>query len=73
MNALCFATHQACCAAGVGTENVVDSYINTLRVLRALDANGALLAAAAPPLRAYLRARPDTIRTVVRFLTQVCR
>lgn len=41
------------------------------QVLRALDSNGALLAAAAPPLRAYLRSRPDTIRTVVRFLTKV--
>jgi hypothetical protein len=57
--------------AGVGTENILDGYINAIKVLQAIDGNGVLTAAVTAPVKAYLRARPDTIRCVVRMLTQV--
>ena len=57
--------------AGVATENILDGYINTIKVLQKVDPNGILMTAVTPPIKAYLRSRQDTIRCVVRMLTQV--
>jgi anaphase-promoting complex subunit 2 len=57
---------------GVATENILDGYINAIKVLQRIDANGILLTAVTQPIKVYLRSRPDTIRCVVKMLTQVC-
>ena len=57
--------------AGVATENILDGYINTIRVLQKIDGNGILMTAVTLPIKAYLRSRPDTIHCVVKMLTQV--
>jgi hypothetical protein len=62
---------QGCLHAGVATENILDGYINTIKVLQKIDGNGILMTAVTWPIKAYLRARPDTIRCVVKMLTQV--
>jgi hypothetical protein len=58
--------------SGVATENILDGYINAIKVLQKIDANGILLMAVTLPIKIYLRSRPDTIRCVVKMLTQVC-
>lgn len=57
-------------AAGVATENILDAHINAIKVLQCIDKSGALLEAATLPIKSYLRSRPDTIRCVVKMLTQ---
>lgn len=57
--------------AGVATENIVDAYINAIKVLQCIDKSGVVLDAVTQPVKTYLRARPDTIRCVVKMLTQV--
>lgn len=56
--------------AGVATDSIVEAYISAMTVLRSIDSSGNLLEAIAEPIKAYLRSRPDTIRCVVRMLTQ---
>lgn len=56
--------------AGVATDSIVEAYISAMKVLRSIDSSGNLLEAIADPIKAYLRSRPDTIRCVVRMLTQ---
>jgi anaphase-promoting complex subunit 2 len=58
-------------ASGAATEQVLEGYINAIKVLQSLDSNGALMDAVTRPIKAYLRSRPDTIRCVVKMLTQV--
>ena len=55
--------------AGAATLDILTQYINTIKALRELDPQGALLEGVSGPLRAYLRRRKDTIRCVVTMLT----
>ena len=57
--------------AGVATENIVDAYINAIKVLQCIDKSGVVLEAVTQPVKTYLRSRPDTIRCVVKMITQV--
>lgn len=58
------------CCAGVATENILDAHINAIKVLQCIDKSGVLLEAVTLPIKSYLRSRPDTIRCVVKMLTQ---
>lgn len=49
----------------------MDAYINAIKVLQCIDKSGVVLNAVTEPVKTYLRARPDTIRCVVKMLTQV--
>ncbi|KAG8958521.1 hypothetical protein FRC03_009040 [Tulasnella sp. 419] len=53
---------------GADTKDIITQYISTIRCLRILDPQGSLLFSVADPIRKYLRARPDTIRTIVQSL-----
>jgi anaphase-promoting complex subunit 2 len=53
---------------GVHTEQILEVYVATIRVLRLIDPPGVLLHQVAEPIRRYLRARPDTIRVIVAAL-----
>lgn len=50
---------------GANTKDILTQYINVVRVFRALDPPGVLLAHIAADMRSYLRARRDTIRCIV--------
>ncbi len=50
---------------GLPTAQIILTYIHTIRCLRLVDPQGVLLSRVAPPVRAYLRARDDTIRCIV--------
>ena len=54
---------------GAETAQVVDVYISTIRALAVVDATGVLLQAVADPVKAYLRRRTDTVRSIVASLT----
>ena len=64
--------HSSTVTAGVATENILDAHIKAIKVLQCIDKSGALLEAATLPIKSYLRSRPDTIRCVVKMLTQAC-
>ena len=55
--------------AGAATPDILTQYINTIKALRELDPQGAILEGVSGPVRAYLRHRRDTIRCVVTMLT----
>lgn len=55
---------------GADTRDIITQYINLIRVMRLLDPPGILLAKVAQPMRAYLRARPDTIRCIVQGMVE---
>lgn len=55
---------------GADTRDILTTYINLIRVLRMLDPPGVLLAKVAKPMRAYLRARQDTIRCIVQGMVE---
>ena len=50
---------------GADTKDILSQYISLIRVLRIIDPPGVLLARCATAMRAYLRAREDTIRCIV--------
>ena len=54
---------------GANTSQVIDMYISTIRALQLLDPAGVLLDSVSGPLKAYLRGRRDTVRCIVRSLT----
>jgi anaphase-promoting complex subunit 2 len=56
--------------AGAATTDILAQYVSSIRALRELDPSGLILEAVSEPLRAYLRARRDTIRCVVTLLTE---
>lgn len=53
---------------GADTKDIIAHYVATIRCLRILDPQGVLLARVAAPVRAYLRAREDTIRNIMAAL-----
>eukprot|EP00892_Ulva_mutabilis_P007771 jgi/Ulvmu1/5366/UM022_0160.1 len=70
VDSLLQALHRRLLHPGVATENILDAHINAIKVLQCIDKSGVLLEAATLPIKSYLRSRPDTIRCVVRMLTQ---
>ena len=50
---------------GADTRDILTQYISLIRALRIVDPPGVLLARCANAMRAYLRAREDTIRCIV--------
>lgn len=50
---------------GANTKDILSQYINLIRVFRALDPPGVLLAQIAAEMRSYLRGRRDTIPCIV--------
>ena len=47
---------------GADTSNIIQVYVCTIRALRHVDPSGVLLEAVSEPMRAYLKARSDTVR-----------
>lgn len=54
---------------GAATSQIIDVYIHTIKVLRVVDPSDRLLQVVAEPVRAYLRARKDTVRCIITSLT----
>lgn len=54
---------------GAATADIIQQYVGTIKALAHCDPGGAILAAVAAPVRAYLRGRRDTIRCIVTMLT----
>lgn len=54
---------------GANTSQIIDVYINTIKVLRVIDPADSLLEKVTQPVRSYLRSRSDTVRCIVTSLT----
>ncbi|KAL3822906.1 hypothetical protein ACHAXA_010689 [Cyclostephanos tholiformis] len=54
---------------GAETAQIIEVYINTIKVLREMDPSGELLEVVTRPVRDYLRGRSDTIRCIITSLT----
>lgn len=54
---------------GAGTNQIIDVYINTIKVLREIDPSDRLLQLVAEPVRSYLRRRHNTVRCIITSLT----
>ena len=54
---------------GADTANIIQVYVSAIRALRQLDPSGVTLEAVSERVRAYLKARADTIRQIVTSLT----
>ena len=50
---------------GANTSQIIEMYINTIKVLREIDPSDQLLAIVCEPVRNYLRGRKDTIRCII--------
>lgn len=55
---------------GVDTGDVLTGYVAAIKALRHLDSSGVLLEVITEPVKEYLKARTDTVRTVVTALTE---
>jgi hypothetical protein len=55
---------------GVPTSSIVEVFLSAVRACRLIDSSGTLAALACEPTRAYLRARPDTVRCIIASLTE---
>ena len=55
---------------GASTSQILDFYVLTIRALRVLDSSDLLLNYVAAPIRATLRNRKDTVRSIVSSLTE---
>ncbi|KAK1743166.1 anaphase-promoting complex subunit 2 [Skeletonema marinoi] len=54
---------------GAQTSQIIDVYINTIKVLREMDPSGELLQVVTQPVREYLRGRNDCVRCIITSLT----
>ena len=54
---------------GAETAQIIEVYINTIKVLREMDPSGELLEVVTMPVRDYLKKRSDTIRCIITSLT----
>ncbi|KAL9188455.1 hypothetical protein ACHAXT_006833 [Thalassiosira profunda] len=54
---------------GAETTQIIEVYINTIKVLREMDPSGELLEVVSQPVREYLKGRSDTIRCIITSLT----
>ncbi|KAE8230344.1 hypothetical protein CF326_g4658 [Tilletia indica] len=53
---------------GAQTSGIILTYLRTVSALRLIDESGVILSRTAPPLRRYLRSRPDTVSAIVTAL-----
>ncbi|KAI0566527.1 Cullin [Gracilaria domingensis] len=54
---------------GTITSEILQQYVNVIRMLRFLDPSGVMLENVSEPVREYLRKRPDTVRCIVSGMT----
>lgn len=54
---------------GANTSQIIDVYINTIKVFREIDPSDRLLQVVAEPVRSYLRQRQNTVRCIITSLT----
>ncbi|KAL3933625.1 MAG: hypothetical protein SGBAC_010313 [Bacillariaceae sp.] len=54
---------------GANTSQIIDVYINTIKVLRVIDPSDRLLQVVTEPVRSYLRRRHNTVRCIITSLT----
>ena len=54
---------------GANTSQIIDVYINTIKVFRVIDPTDRLLQVVAEPVRSYLRQRQNTVRCIITSLT----
>lgn len=54
---------------GANTSQIIDVYINTIKVLREIDPSDRLLQVVTEPVRSYLRRRRNTVRCIITSLT----
>jgi anaphase-promoting complex subunit 2 len=54
---------------GADTSQIIDVYINTIKVFRVIDPSDRLLQVVAEPVRSYLRQRQNTVRCIITSLT----
>lgn len=55
---------------GVITQNILNQYINMLKILQILDPNGVIFDKITTPIRNYLLKRSDTLRCIIFHLTE---
>jgi hypothetical protein len=55
---------------GVITQNILNQYINMLKILQILDPNGVIFDKIAAPIKNYLLRRNDTLRCIINHLTE---
>ena len=67
-NALQTALHRRLCHPGATTHQIIQVYVNAIKVLRVIDPTDRLLTAVAEPVRQYLRGRSDTVRCIIASL-----
>ncbi|EJU03787.1 hypothetical protein DACRYDRAFT_49640 [Dacryopinax primogenitus] len=51
------------------TDDIITFYVSLIRCLRIIDPQGVILHKVAPPIRKYLRDRPDAVRCIVKRMT----
>ena len=54
---------------GTDTSKIISVYVSAIKALRQLDPSGVTLESVSEPVRAYLKARSDTVRQIVTSLT----
>ena len=54
---------------GVLTQNILNQYINILKVLQIIDPHGFIFDKITLPIKNYLLKRNDTLRCIISFLT----
>lgn len=59
--------HGSC--TGAKTTDIIEFYVNSIKILRGLDPTGILLETASGPTRQYLQTRKDAIRCIVSAMT----
>eukprot|EP00178_Gracilaria_changii_P018958 TRINITY_DN5504_c0_g1_i1.p1 TRINITY_DN5504_c0_g1~~TRINITY_DN5504_c0_g1_i1.p1 ORF type:complete len:772 (-),score=125.75 TRINITY_DN5504_c0_g1_i1:444-2759(-) len=69
MNALREQFIQTWLNVGTVTSEILQQYVNVIRMLRFLDPSGVMLENVSEPVREYLRRRPDTVRCIVSGMT----
>ncbi|KAK0565701.1 hypothetical protein OC861_003648 [Tilletia horrida] len=60
--------HQRLLHPGAQTSGIILTYLRMVSALRLIDESGVVLSRTAPPLRSYLRSRPDTVSAIVTAL-----
>ena len=54
---------------GVLTQNILNQYLNMLKVLQRIDPQGVIFEKITLPIKAYLLNRKDTLRCIISHLT----
>ena len=54
---------------GILTQNILNQYLNMLKVLQVLDPNGIVFDKITTPIKNYLLKRNDTLRCIISHMT----